>query len=301
MDCRERLFLRALRSMGVLESLVESADTAEDLAAETPLQLSVAGSVLETLVDLGYLTAVDDRLEPTGALLGILTTRDVRSVGTLPARLDAVDRLVALDETLAGEAPPRADAAALVHELGATAAVEPREIGAVATAAIKAAPTADDIVVIGGSPGRLAVEFAERGFTVTLVDHPTAIDRSEAVLAGTSVTAVGTTEWAELPTAGLVVTAPGLRAVPQPRAPLLAGTVDALEESSRAVLVDQFHEQGAGDPLQRVTDIATLGRAPDRSLIGLENEVSALDLSVVATQEVPGTDLTGVTIEQSRD
>lgn len=301
MDCRERLFLRALRSIGVLEALVESADTAEDLAAETPLEVSVAGSVLETLVDLGYLTTVDDRLEPTRALLGILTTTDVRSVGTLPASLDAVDRLVALDETLAGEPPPRADAAALVHELAATAAGDPRENEAVATLAIKAAPTADEVVVLGGAPGRLAVEFAERGYTVTLMDHPTAIDRSEAVLAGTSVTTVGTTEWAELPTAELVVTAPGLRAVPQPRAPLLAGTVDAVDPSGRAVLVDRFHEPGAGDPRQRVTDLATLGRAPDRSLPGLETELSALNLTIVATQEVSGTDLTGVTIEQSRD
>lgn len=64
-DHRERLFLRALREVGVLEALVTSAGTAKEVTAEADITLPMARFSLETLSALGYLTRVDGTDEPT--------------------------------------------------------------------------------------------------------------------------------------------------------------------------------------------------------------------------------------------
>lgn len=202
MDHRERFFLRALREVGALEALVTSAGTPEELAAETAVSEAMARFILETLSETGYLTRVDGTYEPTNALLGVLTTKDIRSIGTLPASLDDADRLTELSDRVTGTGGSLDDEQVLVNSLGAAAARDQATIRAVGTAILRDTPEVREVLVLNGAPGRLAVDLDERGVDVTLVDNPTAVDRSEGILVGTDVTPMPTTDWEDLPHIG---------------------------------------------------------------------------------------------------
>lgn len=301
MDHRELLFLRALRRTGALEALVETAGTAESLAAETPLTSEAAAFTIETLNDLGYLVRVEDTYEPTNDLLGILTTTDVRSIGTLPAALDEAENLVKLEETLQGVAASGDEERELINALGAAAASDPQRTRAVATTIRSRAPPNKDVLLIGGAPGRLAVELADRGLSVTLADEPLAIQQSAGVLAGSSVETIGTEEWSDVPETALVVVAPGLRAEPKPWKPLVSAAASTVETAGSVVVMERLHEADAADPLMHIQDMATLGRTVDRSIPGVQTYLKENGLTVTDTWEVADTDLVGVTAEKARD
>jgi hypothetical protein len=299
MDHRELLFLRALREIDVLSALVEVAETPADLAAETELSPDFAPTIVETLVDLGYLTRVDGSYEPTRELLGILTTTDVRSIGTLPASLDEADRLVGLGETLTGSSPP--PDADLTHSLGLAAGTDPARIRAIASSVVRVDPDAAGALILRGAPGRLAIELEEIGVATTVVDSPSAIEQSRGLLVGTDVSTVVTDEWRDLPEAPIVVAAPVLRPDIVDREPLLVAARDSLPPGGYFVLVERLHAPESSLPLARVADIATGGKAPSRSIPEVRETLAARGLTVASTETIPGTDLVAMTARPSRD
>ena len=181
LDVETLLLLRAARETGLLEALVREADTAEEAAAVTDIDERAARLTVEVLLAEGFLARVGEAVEPTNRLLGFLAAADLRSVGRLPDRLDALDALAELPDTMQrGEPATDGDP---TPRLGARAARDDATVRAVVTAAIRAAPEADCVLDVEGSPGAFAVEFAARGRSVTLADRPGALDPSRPLLA----------------------------------------------------------------------------------------------------------------------
>lgn len=176
MDHRELLLLRAARETGVLDALVSEADTPDDVATEADVTERAARLTVDALLDMGMLEEVGDGVEPTNRMLGFITKTDVRSIGRLPSELDSVEALIALPETMRTGDPPSLGPDETQNELGARAAEDDASVRAAVTAAVREHPDAEDVLVVAGGPGQHAVEFARRGFDVTLLDTPESAD-----------------------------------------------------------------------------------------------------------------------------
>ncbi|WP_312911572.1 methyltransferase domain-containing protein [Natronosalvus caseinilyticus] len=176
------LLLRAARETGALEALMTTAGTPTDLASETDLTERAAETLVDVLEAEGFLADVNGAYEPTNRSLGFLAKTDVRSIGSLPATLDRLDRGLEADWLLTDDRPTETDAERR-NRLGRAAAADETNIRALVTAAIRIAPEARRVLEVGGAPGRRAVEFARRGTDVTLYDEAEAIADSRAILA----------------------------------------------------------------------------------------------------------------------
>ena len=181
LDAETLLLLRAARETGLLEALVREADTAGEAATVAGVDERAAELTVDVLLAEGFLARVGEAVEPTNRLLGFLAAADLRSVGRLPDRLDALDALAELPDTMQTGEP--ANGGDLTHRLGARAALDDATVRAVVTAAIRTAPDADRVLDVEGAPGPFATEFAARGREVTLADRSDALDPSWPLLA----------------------------------------------------------------------------------------------------------------------
>ncbi|WP_435316893.1 methyltransferase domain-containing protein [Haloarchaeobius sp. TZWSO28] len=186
----ETLFLLwAARETGVLDALVADADTPAEVAAKTGITERAARLTVEALADEGFFAQVDGAYEPTNRALGFLAASDLRSVSRLPHELDVLDALRALPETMRRGEPPASgpDAADTTwNELGHVQATDAATVRACVTAAQHAISGTDAtgrVLDLGGAPGTYAVEFATRGYDVTLLDTPERLAESESLLA----------------------------------------------------------------------------------------------------------------------
>ncbi|MCY4729742.1 hypothetical protein KY092_04115 [Natronomonas gomsonensis] len=200
---REIALLWAARRCGALEALSTTAGAPEAVADATDIDPEAAERLVAALQSQGFLTRVDGECEPTNRLLGFLTKTDLRSIGRLPAELDAFGRWVALPETLAGRAVPE-QPDELRNELGKEAAADEVCLRSEVTTAVHAAPDGDSVVVVGDGAGRRAVEFARRGWSVTLLDSEARIDAAEPLLRRESID-LRRGDGTEIPTCDLVV------------------------------------------------------------------------------------------------
>jgi hypothetical protein len=193
----ELFLLWAARETGALTVLADDADTPAEVVERTGITEEAADLVVAALADLGFLARVDDAYEPTNRMLGFLASADLRSVGRVPDALDAVDALVALPETMrTGDTPDSDDR---IHRLGARAALDDATVHAVATAAVREAPSAERALVVRGAPGQFARELADCGLDVTLADRPAAVEAATPLLASTAVDPVAVEPGEPLP------------------------------------------------------------------------------------------------------
>ncbi|MCT9095321.1 methyltransferase domain-containing protein [Haloarchaeobius sp. HME9146] len=186
----ETLFLLwAARETGVLDALVADADTPAEIAAQTGITERAARLTVETLADEGFFAQVDGAYEPTNRALGFLAASDLRSVSRLPHELDVLAALRELPETMRTGEPDAAitsAADATWNELGHVQATDAATVRACVTAAQHAMSGTDTIgrvLDLGGAPGTYAVEFATRGYDVTLLDSEERLAESESLLA----------------------------------------------------------------------------------------------------------------------
>ncbi|MEF8913505.1 hypothetical protein [Natronomonas sp.] len=204
-EWRQLALLWTARRCGALDALATNAGTADAVAAETDIDPESAERLVAALEARGFLAHVDGEYEPTNRLLGFLTKTDLRSIGRLPAELDAFDRWVALPETMAGADPPE-PADALRNELGRERAAGSARVRSEVTTAVHAAPDGDRVLVLGDGGGSRAVEFADRGWSVTLYDTPERIEAVEPLLAHESVSLrAGDPTDPDLPSCDLIV------------------------------------------------------------------------------------------------
>lgn len=178
--------LWAARESGALDALATEAGTPAALATAADLDPDAADRLVVALHARGYLTRVGDEYEPTDRMLGFMTKTDLRSIGRRPSEVDAFERWVHLPDTLAGAVPPEPPDA-VRNDLGRTAGHGETRVRSAVTTAVHAAPAGEHVVVIGDGAGRRAREFADRGWTVTLLDSPERVDAAEPLLRSTPV------------------------------------------------------------------------------------------------------------------
>jgi hypothetical protein len=244
MDYRELLLLRAARETGVLDALVSSADTASEVAEAAGVTERAAETTVGALCDMGFLERVGGGVEPTNRMLGFVTKTDVRSIGSLPHRLDVADALLALPETMAtGELPEPTDRErAHRNRLGAAAAEDDARIRAAVTAAVREHPDADSVLVVGDDGGQHAVEFAARGFDVALRHDAETVDALRPLLAPEPVELVPGDPREAVDADADIVYLPGVarRHSPAANRDLLAAARDAAASDGVVVHVDAF-------------------------------------------------------------
>lgn len=255
-DHRELLLLLAARRAGVLDALATTTGTAEGVASETGLDERAARLLVAALADRGFLERLGGEYQPTNRMLGFLTKTDVRSIGRLPAALDAVEDWLALPETARGDDRPDLPDRTR-NRLGAAAAADEAAVRRAVTAAVRECPDAEHVVTVHDAPGTHAVEFARRGFDVTLVDDPDAVAANDAVLEHEAVTLRAANPRDDLPDADLVFGADALRRYAPVGVRDLLASVRACRRSAErrptAVFVD-----------------AVGGETPDAALLAVE-------------------------------
>ena len=284
------LCARAARETGLLAAYLESAGTpaaAAEVAGVTEESARVAGRVL---AELDVLERVDGEYEPTNRALGLLTKRDPRSVGELPHRLDVLDTLVALPETMETGVPPTLPEQWDRDQVGAREAVPAATRRAVVTAAVRAHPDAESVVDVCGGAGTYAAEFRERGLSATLVEsqsvveavRPLAESRDLDVFAGP----VSELHWTfDIGFLGDAVAA----MAPGEAAATVDAVADHVADDGRLVVVDRFESSTAA----AVRSLATGdGAVPTTETVG--DWLRAAGFDDVETAPVPGTDRVAV-------
>lgn len=243
MDYRSLLLLRAARETGVIDAVTTDAATPQEVAAQTGITERAADVTITVLASEGFLTFVEgEGYEPTNRMLGFLTTTDLRSIGQTPHLLDVADTLVDLPGAMGSGEPPTVPADYTVHELGARRAEDESVVRARVTAAIREAPDAESVLVVGDGPGMHAQEFATRGTDVTLVESPAVLEHVEPLLAHEPVELEARATTDPLPQGFDVVFVPRAFRTRGPDAnrDLVGRVRDALPDGGTAVFVDVF-------------------------------------------------------------
>ncbi|MEZ3143402.1 SAM-dependent methyltransferase [Halobaculum sp. MBLA0143] len=282
------LCVRAARETGLLAAYLESAGTPAEAAAAADVTEPSARVTGRVLAEMGVLRRIDGEYEPTNGALGLLTKRDPRSVGDLPHRLDVLDTLVALPETMETGVPPTLPDDWNDNQVGAGETVSEATRRAVVTAALRSHPEAASVVDVCGGAGAYAAEFRERGLEATLVEssevieavRPLAESRGLDVFAGP----VSELNW----TFDIGFLADDVTAMRETEA---AATVEALAEyvadDGRLVVVDRF--EGPAATAAAVRSLAAgNGDVPAPETVG--DWLRAAGFDTVDHEPVPGTD-----------
>jgi hypothetical protein len=290
MDYRELLLLRAARETGVLDALVSSADTPEEVAEQAGVTERAAEATVDALVDLGFLEWVDGGVEPTNRMLGFVTKTDVRSIASLPRELDVVDALVDLPAAMrSGEISAFGvdEETTLRNRLGAAAARDDAEIRAAVTAAVRQHPGAGSVLVVGDDAGRHAVEFADRGFDVALRHETAVIDALRPLLAPEPVELVpGSVTESVDADADLVLVPHALSTMSEAKGrKLLAAAAESAAEDGVVVAVDAF----GSDPGLTAELLATTPAGALRERSTVAAWFGEGGLADVGSADVPGT------------
>lgn len=286
------LCVRAARETGLLAAYLESAGTPAEAAAAADVTEASARVTGRVLAEMGVLHRVDGEYEPTNGALGLLTKRDPRSVGDLPHRLDVLDALVALPETMETGVPPTLPDEWARDQVGASETVPEATRRAVVTETLRHHPEAASVVDVCGGAGAYAAEFRERGLAATLVEsaavveavRPLAESRGLDVFAGP----VSQLDW----TFDLGFLADGVTAMSESEATTtVEALADHVADDGRLVVVDRF--EGPAATAAAVRSLATGdGDVPSPEAVGDWLRTAGFD--EVVHESVPGTDRVAV-------
>lgn len=299
--------LWAARRSGVLEAVLSTAGTPDAVADAAGIDADAAAEFVAALDALGIVKRVDGEYQPTNGALPFLATRDIRSIGRLPAALDRLDDYAALAERVAADGTSGADPddgsqsrsttveasgeRATARHLGAAEAEPDDAVRRIVTAAVRAAPDADDILCVADGPGRHAREFAARGYRTALRDDPPVVDLVGPALADRDRLQVTTDPVGELGTFDLVV---GVEAA------TLADDLDGFAAEARAAvapggtlfLVEPLRD-GAGAAAAIGATLAD-GVGGVRPIGAHERALRDAGFGAVERREIRGDDRTGV-------
>lgn len=301
-DAETLVFLWAAREAGIVDAYLERAGTPAEAAAiadVTEESARVAGRVLHRV---GVLDRVDGEYEPANRALGLLTTRDPRSIGSLPHRLDRIDALVGLPETMATGVAPQQPTDAAVKELGAREATGEATVRACVTAAVRANPDAETVLELCGGAGTYAAEFVARGREATVLEAADVLDRVELLLSSRGVDGrsgpldeVGDgfdlVAWIDAPT--------GMDA--DEAATTVDAAAEVVADDGAFVLIDAFStagNAGDGEPNAAATraDVRGLatGHGGAHPVATVREWLTDAGLDAVTDEPVPGTDFHAV-------
>jgi len=291
------VLLWTARRTGVLEALLTEAGTVEAVVDATDVDRRAARLLVEALARESFLERVGEAYEPTNRALGFLAKTDLRSIGRRPRAVDLLDAYAALPATVAsGEPPEPADRERHTrNRLGAAAAADEATVRALATAAVRPAPTAERALVVGGAPGTLAREIGTRGPAVTVHDTPDAVDASEGLLARTDVglqrgSLVGPFDG----TSDLLVAADCTGSVsPADLSTFAANAVDALAPGGHLVVLDRLRDGPAGTAAT-LEALATSADGRPHTGEAYRERLREAGFAAVTVEDVPGTDRAAV-------
>ena len=188
----ELALLWAARETGLLEALLRQTGSPSEAAAIAGVTERAARVTVDALVDLGFFQRVGDGVEPTNRALGLLATRDVRSIGQVPAALDRLDTLAALPAAMRRDEPDRRPRSRVSqegrHRLGASEALDDATVRTTVDAVHAANPEAERVLALADGPGRHARELADRGPAVTLLEGADVADTVGPLLTRSEVT-----------------------------------------------------------------------------------------------------------------
>lgn len=206
LDVPALALLWAARETGLLDALLTETGDASEAADIAGVTDRAARIIVDALVHLGFFQRTDDAVEPTNRALGLLATRDIRSIGRVPAELDQFGALASLpsamradeqedqhlddDELLNRSQSDRSQPETeqrTRHRLGEAYAVDDATVRATVDGIHAANPGADRVLALADGPGRHACELAERGLAVTLLDGKEVIDAVGPLLDGSNV------------------------------------------------------------------------------------------------------------------
>lgn len=188
LDTPTLALLWAARETGLLAALLRGDGGAAEAAAAVGVTERAATIVTDALVEAGFLRRVGDAVEPTNRSLGLLATRDLRSIGRVPAALDRFGAFAELPRTMESGVAPIGPDDHIRHRLGAVEALDDRVVDATVDAALAANPDAERALVVADGPGPHARELATRGLDVTLLDGPAEAEAVAPLVERTSVT-----------------------------------------------------------------------------------------------------------------
>lgn len=251
MDYRELCLLWAARETGIIDAVTFDAGTPDEVADETDVIPRAARITLEAMAEMGFLERVGDEYEPTNRALGLFVKTDVRSVGSVPHKLDCLDRWLALPETMRTGTPPELPDEWTTNFVGAMATVDDSTVRACVTEAVHEHPDAERVLDIGGGPGVFAKEFVRRGFEATLVDQPAVIDIDRRFLEREPIELVVEDITDDLPTGFDIVFCSRVAhaLAPDENRMLLRNAFDALEPGGVAVFIDRVRGRADGAAL----------------------------------------------------
>jgi hypothetical protein len=303
--------LRAARETGVLDALLDDADTPTEVAARTAVDARTASVLVDLLADRGFFEAVDGAYEPTNRALGLLTKTDLRSIGRVPREIDRFDAYAALPETLASDDVVVAarEARGDDHDrnrLGFEQATAQSAVNAAVSAAKREAPAATHVLDAGGAPGKHATEFAARGATVTLRDTPERVDAARPLLASRDLTLDAGALDADLPPADLAFAA---HLTPRLDDDALGAFVAAAHDALRherdedsdsddrppageraLVLVEHLRDRSQRTPTRRLDALATGQPSDHRTEHALCDALQTAGFQHVDVHAIPGLD-----------
>ncbi|WP_435334776.1 class I SAM-dependent methyltransferase [Haloarchaeobius sp. TZWWS8] len=264
----ETLFLLwAARETGVLDALLDDADTPAEVAEATGVTERAARLTVDSLAAMGFFKLVGDAYEPTNRALGFLAVADLRSVGRFPYELDELERLQRLPEVMQGATVRETDDETW-NRLGHVQATDEATVRAsvtVAQHAVPGSPSAERdgparVLDFGGAPGTYAVEFARRGYEVTLADTGARLAESESLLAREPIETVAVDPAAEsaadLPTVDCVFVPMRTHEFGrETNRALVSRAADTLADDGWLVLVDHLRDES---PQATATTVRTL-------------------------------------------
>jgi hypothetical protein len=262
-ETRELLLLWAARECAVLDALATSAGTPADVASETGITPRAADRLVTALAARGFVERVGDEYEPTNRLLGFLTKTDLRSIGRLPHALDTLDAWAALPGTARTDSPPDPGEHATHNSLGAQWARDDAAVRATVTAAVRAHPDADSVVVLRDGPGRHAREFAARGLDATVLEPPERADAVEPLLRSADVRLETGGHLERIPQADLVCAVDLTRHhTPEENRAWLRAAAAAVPDAGAVVAVEPLRDHAPDAALLAVETLATGGSGP---------------------------------------
>jgi SAM-dependent methyltransferase len=296
----------AARETGLLEALLRQTGSPSEAAAVAGVTERAARVTVDALVELGFFKRMGDGVEPTNRALGLLATRDVRSIGQVPAALDRLDALARLPDAMRRDEPDRQPRSRTAqesrHRLGANEALDDATVRATVDAIHAANPDADRVLALADGPGRHARELSDRGPAVTMLEGPTVADAVGPLLARSDV-ALETGSLADVEAAAwdLVFLVDGLWSGRGAENRYTIQSVErALAPGGAFVAVEPLRDRSDAATDVAATALAT-GSGEPYSEATIAGWCVAAGLDDVSASEVPGTPYQAVVAERHED
>jgi SAM-dependent methyltransferase len=303
MDYRVLCLLWAARETGIVDAVAFDAGTPDEVADKTGVTRRAARITLEAMAELGFLERVGNEYEPTNRALGLFAKADVRSIGSVPHRLDCLDRWLALPETMRTGTPPETPDEWTTNFVGAMATVDETTVRACVTEAVHERPDAERVLDIGGGPGVFAKEFVRRGFEVTLVDQPAVIDIDRRFLEREPIELVAGDITDDLPTGFDVAFCSRVAHAlgPDENRILLRNAFAALDSGGVAVFVDRIRGRADGAALMGAHMLAQTKNGDAYTAEQFSDWFEDAGFERFEIRDVPGTNLQAVVGRRPRN